>query len=311
MSPDTSSVDLGTLIQQLLTAYNGHAYPVVVALVMWPLIMLAKQGQFSAWLAGHIPSKAIPFLGMLLTVLTAAVPQIAAGVPWFQALLSAVAAGALPTWGHQAVIESMRSGKELVPATAKVAAQAPPQRPPTEPPSAPPTVPSIPITFVKSDRPPPLPRMRETLLWPMAVVMSAVMSLVTFTTGCSAQQWAVFEATTKDLVDYVNMFLPAIEAAWTIVLPLLGPKAADANAAFNKGVVDVSNAVAVLLDALHVADNMQQPAPDIAALIQDVKDAVARLTTIVDQYSTGQPVAALGVHLDAMHVHARAIAGWR
>jgi len=145
---------------------------------------------------------------------------------------------------------------------------------------------------------------------PGAAVLLLVACTTLTGTACSAQQWQAFEAGVTSFLSYVSTFLPLVQAIWTMILPTLGPKASDANAQFNKAVVDLTNADAVLVDAMHAADAVQAAPPNIAQLVQNVQDAVERIRAIVDQYS---PAAAqmVGDQLDAMHSRALTIRRWR
>jgi hypothetical protein len=304
-APDTApTVDLLPLIDNLIKAWSGGAYVMVVALIVGALIAVAKQGWASAWLAGHLPSKVLPFIAMLLGVLATATTEIQAGVPWMTALLHGILAGGLATAGHQGIIEGLRNGKEIVPATEKVKAQTIPPPPPSSS--------EVAISYRPTPPPPRLP----TLMLRVAtralafVLIASVVSLGA--PGCSPAQWQNVETVAKDFISYVNLFLPAIEAVWSTILPTLGPKAAAANDEFNKAVVDVTNSLGALMDAIHVADSIGQPAPDIAALLASVKDAVARVMIIVSQYKTAAPQSpTLGAQADRVAIMAQKIAAWR
>jgi hypothetical protein len=75
--------------------------------------------------------------------------------------------------------------------------------------------------------------------------------------------------------------------------------------------VSVTNALAVLQDAVQGAQATQQPTLDITVLMQNVKDAFAHLMAIINQFKTNAPPpSGLSMRLDSLDVHAHAIAVW-
>lgn len=304
---DSPPLDPAATLQSLFTAWNGHAYVLVAALVVAALVAIAKQGWASAWLASHLPSKSLPFLAMALGILATAAAQIQAGVPWLQALINGILAGALATAGHQAVIESMRGGKEIVPATAKVSAQAPPQDPPVSPPGS--VVVQAAVVSAapsKQSRPPSAAR--------RSFVLATGMLFAAMATGC-ASWWQQFKDNpgkfAQDFASYVEVALQAAVQLWTVLAPLLGASATDATAKFNAAIAGANNALGLLLDAVHAAVEAQTPAPDFSKLMADVQDAFARVMAVYNEFKAHVPATALGAQADTLTHQAQVIAAWR
>jgi hypothetical protein len=310
-TPDPASVDILAFAKALVTAWNGRAWPLFIALVLGAGISILKQRW--TWFAAKIPSSALPAVAMLLAVLSVSVAQIAAGVPWVQAILMGLMAGALPTWTHQTVVEGMRQGKEPVPASKKVAAQTIPPPPPGAGPSVSDVLTVGPeIRFKKTDPPAPPDTHRETLRWPRALLVAMCLScvmLVTGTVSCTAAQWQTFADSATRFSTYVTGFLQLAQFVWMQILPTLGDKAAAANQRFNQAYVTAENALATMGDVIQAATLAQKPL-DIEALMVPVKDAITQITAIVNEYR--QPAGpSLGGQVDELSAHARAIAVWR
>jgi|SRR5882672_1297511 len=116
----TDSLD-PALLPQLLAAWNAHAWPLVGAIVTMWLIMLAKQGWLSTWVASRLPARYLPWIAVVLGVLGTSSTEIIAGKPWVAAVVDGLMSGIGAVFGHQAFVESARGGKEIVPPTQKVA----------------------------------------------------------------------------------------------------------------------------------------------------------------------------------------------
>lgn len=109
-------------LDQLLSALAAHQWPMVVGILVYVVVALAKQGHLSTWLAAHVPSAYQPLLAFLLAQASTATVAIVSGSPWSTAVLQAVEATAYAIMTHEVVIESARKGKELVKPSAKILA---------------------------------------------------------------------------------------------------------------------------------------------------------------------------------------------
>jgi hypothetical protein len=153
----------------------------------------------------------------------------------------------------------------------------------------------------------------RALRFASCLLIAACLSAVALTTACTAAQWASFVTVSTTLATYVLAFLSNAQAAWALILPLLGSAAPDADKVFQNAVITVANAVAAMQNAVQAATLAQQPTLDISALMQDVKNAVSSLMVIYNQYKVTTPAAArvAAASYDTLDAHARAIAAWR
>jgi len=132
--------------------------------------------------------------------------------------------------------------------------------------------------------------------------------------GCTAAQWANFVTIATSFATYVQTFIQAAEMAWAIIVPLLkGDVAGVADRAFRDAKVTLTNAVATMLDAVHVAELAQQPTLDLTAMIATIKGAVAKVMQTIAQYQPAKSnmSVALSATLDSLYARARSIAAWR
>jgi hypothetical protein len=109
-------------------AFKGHQWALLAALVIYAFAALSKQGWLGTTLQAHLPKRMLPFLAPLTALLLLSTGEMIFGkIPWPTAILDGFIAGWLPIVGHQVVIESMRGGKELVPAKKPNGGSADPQ----------------------------------------------------------------------------------------------------------------------------------------------------------------------------------------
>ena len=120
--------------QAFVSALAQHKWMLAGATGIYLLVAFLKQGWAGAWLQSLLPPRAIPFVAPGLGVLAVASAEMVGGTTWPTALLDGVGAGVLAVFGHQAIVEGARNGKEIVPEKLPV----PPPPPPVEPPTLPP-----------------------------------------------------------------------------------------------------------------------------------------------------------------------------
>ena len=118
-----------------IKAVEAKQWALLGALVVGALIALSKQGWLSELIAKKLTPSTTQWYAMLVSVLTVGSSEIVAGKPWQQALTDAGISAITAIAGHQLLIEGIRRGRELVPATnatvaRKLAATAPDTRPP-------------------------------------------------------------------------------------------------------------------------------------------------------------------------------------
>ena len=121
-------------IDVLAAAIASHQWAVVAGIGIWLVVALAKQGWLSTWLASKIPGAYQPLVALALAQLLFVAQQLASGKPVVPAVLQALEAAAMAVFTHQVVVEGVRKGKELVPATKSVQAvrdTIPPPKPDT------------------------------------------------------------------------------------------------------------------------------------------------------------------------------------
>lgn len=92
----------------------------LVALAIGAIARLLKTSKMSRMLSDlglpPIPKRSLPWISAALGVVAAVVEATVRGIAWDAALRGAVhglLAGALATWGHEAIIESARRGQEV------------------------------------------------------------------------------------------------------------------------------------------------------------------------------------------------------
>lgn len=114
----------------LLAALHGKQWILVGAILVGGLIALLKQGWASAWLAKKLPPAALPYVAVVLGAVGLGAAEVIAGKPLAQALIDGISAGVLSVFGHETIVEGIRSGKEIVPE--KKTAFLDPPTPPTQ-----------------------------------------------------------------------------------------------------------------------------------------------------------------------------------
>lgn len=122
-----------TAVFALFTAFKTHAWLLGGALVTNLLLAFAKQGWFSTWLALKIPSRYLPFIATGLGVLGTMAAEVIAGGGWQKALADGLGAAMGAVFGHQAIVEAARDGKELVPPTRALVVAGSMRPPPFDP----------------------------------------------------------------------------------------------------------------------------------------------------------------------------------
>jgi hypothetical protein len=102
-------------LQPFIKAYQAHQYMLLGALLVGGLVAFSKQGWFSAWLDKKLTPRLIPYYALLVSLLTVGSTDIVSGKSWQQAAQDVLGALVLAIAGHQLVIESLFSGREIVP----------------------------------------------------------------------------------------------------------------------------------------------------------------------------------------------------
>jgi hypothetical protein len=110
----------GPSLNDLVLALSAHHWTIVFGVALFFVVGFAKQGWLSAWLASKIPDGYKALFALVLSLLTLAGSQIAAGAAVVPALLQALEAAAMAVFTHQVVINGFRKGREIVPETKKV-----------------------------------------------------------------------------------------------------------------------------------------------------------------------------------------------
>ena len=108
--------DLFGMFRAAWAAYQQHAYVLLGAIVVGAVLAVAKAGWFGAWFTSKIPAKWRPVVGFAVALLGMMATEVQNGGDWRAAILHALEAAALAVFGHQTLVEGMRSGRELVPA---------------------------------------------------------------------------------------------------------------------------------------------------------------------------------------------------
>jgi hypothetical protein len=99
----------------LLAALQGKQWILVGAILVGGLIALLKQGWAGAWFAKVLPPAAIPYVAVVLGAVGLSAAEVIAGKPFAQALIDGIQAGITSVFGHELLVEGIRSGKEIVP----------------------------------------------------------------------------------------------------------------------------------------------------------------------------------------------------
>lgn len=102
-------------VDDLLKDLSGHQWAPAVGVAIFLVIGLTKQGWFSTWVATKIPSAAQPWVALILGAIAAGAYQLSTGVTWTKALLMALEAAATAVFAHQAIVEGLFKGNEIVP----------------------------------------------------------------------------------------------------------------------------------------------------------------------------------------------------
>jgi len=109
--PDPVVDPLGLLV----TAIHSRAWPLVVAVVVGGAVAFLKQGYLGQQLAQACPPALRPWLALVLSALAMWGSEVQTGIPWLQAAQDACVAALTAILGHQALVEHVRNGKELLP----------------------------------------------------------------------------------------------------------------------------------------------------------------------------------------------------
>jgi hypothetical protein len=111
----SATTDFSAQVAPLLAALKDHRFAFAGAVLVNVLVTVAKQGWFSNAVASKLPARYIPFVAVGLGVLGVSSAEVVAGLPWSQALFDGLAAGVTAVFGHQAIVEAGRNGREVVP----------------------------------------------------------------------------------------------------------------------------------------------------------------------------------------------------
>jgi hypothetical protein len=103
--------------QALITALQAHEWPLAIAIALFGLIAIAKQGWFGAYLQKMLPPRWLPFIAPALSAIGLGLGEFFRGTPWPTALLQGLEAGVGSVFLHQTLVEGIRGGREIVPAT--------------------------------------------------------------------------------------------------------------------------------------------------------------------------------------------------
>lgn len=102
-------------LNALFVALRGNQWVLAGALVVGGVVALLKQGWAGPWIAKKLPPAALPYLAVALGAVGLSATEVIAGKPVGAALVDGIQAGILAVFGHEVLVEGMRSGKELVP----------------------------------------------------------------------------------------------------------------------------------------------------------------------------------------------------
>lgn len=103
-----------------VNAFKDKAWLLLGAMIVGLLVTLAKQGWVSNWISTKLTPRSTPYYALLLSALSAGSADIIAGKPLAQAIMDTLFTAFTAVAGHQFVVESIRRGKEFIPATDKV-----------------------------------------------------------------------------------------------------------------------------------------------------------------------------------------------
>ena len=98
----------------LFNAVVSRQWLIFGALIVFPLIGLAKQGWLSTKIAGWLTPRLTPYWAILLGILTTGCKDILAHQSWQAALQDGIMTGIAAIMSHQLLIESARSGREII-----------------------------------------------------------------------------------------------------------------------------------------------------------------------------------------------------
>lgn len=131
--------EITQFVQQVWALIVAHKWVPLAALIIGLVVRLLKS---DTKIPITIPPRARIWTVFVLGVAAGILERITSGTPWKQALLEGVLAAALAIIGHNALIDSLRGGKELViPGLIVPGAPPSPGKPPSIPPGKPPTMP--------------------------------------------------------------------------------------------------------------------------------------------------------------------------
>lgn len=122
-----------TVFPALFAAFHAHLWLLGGALATNLLVAFAKQGWFSTALAERLPARYLPFVATGVGVLGTMSAEVIAGAGWQKALMDGLGAAMGAVFGHQAIVEAARGGKEFVPPTKALVVSASMRPPPFDP----------------------------------------------------------------------------------------------------------------------------------------------------------------------------------
>ncbi len=105
-----------------VNAITTHAWPLLIALILFTLVGVAKQGWFSTWIATKLAGAATLYYTFGLGLVGTMASEVIAGKSWQGALMDGFGAIVVAVTTHQFLIKGIRNGRELFKRTARVAA---------------------------------------------------------------------------------------------------------------------------------------------------------------------------------------------
>lgn len=97
--------------QQLVDLYLRGEWVLLAAIAIGIVVRLLKAD--SKLIPAVVPAKWRPWLAIGLGIGSGVLEAVATGKPWKSALVGGLVSGVLPILGHELVVESLRSGKEI------------------------------------------------------------------------------------------------------------------------------------------------------------------------------------------------------
>jgi hypothetical protein len=108
-------MNTSNLVTTFISALHGNHWILAGAVIVWVLVAALKQGWAGPWIAKRLPPSALPYVAVALGVIGLSAAEVISGKPLSQAVIDGVQSGILAVFGHETVIEGIRSGKEIVP----------------------------------------------------------------------------------------------------------------------------------------------------------------------------------------------------